>query len=219
MDREQFLLRLMGIILASHFLLFILPHNLNISVGKLIGIWFVVSSFSGVLLFTRSKLSQFNLSDHPLEGLRTSKIRISQNCNLCGKPEVRPNLRFNGKYCSNNCARVAKRKVTAILSIVFYFIGISNLGSALFFAFPVAIGLFISAEIGYRKFNSEFLYRNIHPENEDENLEKKEDKIDTIFVDKLDENIRICCYQTARLAEKYCKCGRAINDELMNALV
>ncbi|MHA2250260.1 MAG: hypothetical protein ACXAD7_07855 [Candidatus Kariarchaeaceae archaeon] len=34
----------------------------------------------------------------------------------------------------------------------------------------------------------------------------------TIYVEELERNIPICCYQTARLREKYCKCGKAVPD-------
>ncbi|MHA2252644.1 MAG: hypothetical protein ACXAD7_19935 [Candidatus Kariarchaeaceae archaeon] len=48
------------------------------------------------------------------------------------------------------------------------------------------------------------------PKNEREN--------EWIFISKLDIKARPCCYQTARLGEQYCMCGRSVDDKLISIL-
>ena len=47
-------------------------------------------------------------------------------------------------------------------------------------------------------------------------IDNPQSSVDMKFIDELDREVRMCCYQTARLNEAYCWCGRAIPTDLSN---
>jgi hypothetical protein len=44
------------------------------------------------------------------------------------------------------------------------------------------------------------------------------DPEEKIFVEELDREFKLCCYQSARLGDTYCLCGRAVDKELIDLL-
>lgn len=52
------------------------------------------------------------------------------------------------------------------------------------------------------------------PSINEANVKMVDSSIPHKFIDELNREVRICCYQTARLLEKYCWCGRAISKDL-----
>jgi hypothetical protein len=40
----------------------------------------------------------------------------------------------------------------------------------------------------------------------------------TMYIPELDQKFRPCCYQSARLSDKYCPCGRAVDPELIEVV-
>ncbi|MHA2501270.1 MAG: hypothetical protein ACXAE3_00150 [Candidatus Kariarchaeaceae archaeon] len=43
-----------------------------------------------------------------------------------------------------------------------------------------------------------------------------QDSVSMKFIEELGRDVRMCCYQTARLDETYCYCGRAVEDDVRN---
>jgi hypothetical protein len=39
-----------------------------------------------------------------------------------------------------------------------------------------------------------------------------------VYVEELDRSFKACCYQSARLGDSYCPCGKAVDQELIEYL-
>lgn len=61
-------------------------------------------------------------------------------------------------------------------------------------------------------------YRTVEYQAERSDKTNTSTKRETVFVKSLGKEFDICCYQSARLQDKYCMCGKAVDQELMKTL-
>ncbi len=52
--------------------------------------------------------------------------------------------------------------------------------------------------------------------NSEEKSPKMKVKEGFVFVPELGREVRTCCYQSARIGDRYCVCGRVVDDDLLS---
>lgn len=145
------------------------------------------------------------------------------HCAYCLSEDVDYSL-GNGDihFCSRECIEVNNLSayfLVAIIGVVF--------GGALFMTPPVALKLLGLVFFGIGLFyltkarNSLRYYgeKSADRAKRAHLLEEEDDPLRTmefIEIPELGETYNVCCYQTARLGDQYCACGRAVDQKLID---
>jgi len=198
----------------------IVPHNLKLFV--ILGLEVVLLAIFWVF---RDKFYVLERNSHR-ETLRRLNASRSDSCNYCGTPFVALLRKRGSPYCGILCSFAAGRRVYLsigyVLLIINYQLQLQNLNLA-------GILLLVVGSVGMILHTPRFMYRNQGDESpRHQNLpiqthnESKEGRTQrnkkTLYVEALKRDINICCYQTARLGEKYCPCGLAISDDVISMI-
>lgn len=104
-----------------------------------------------------------------------------------------------------------------LLLVLFFFVGANSLITF------VVFGIIAAAIMMVRQFESQQRDRKDAPidqliKHSTKEQKEKESDPEMVWVEGYPEQIKACCYQTARLFEIYCPCGRAIESELQVAI-
>ena len=158
-------------------------------------------------------------------------------CEICGNPEIRTFYSTKYRYfCSYKCKfkgtslkRIGFGFLLLITGLILFILGLGQgqeepnqllnpalIGAILLFLLSIIllflgfVGLIIQiprhplAVDGSVQAKEGEIEQETYEEEEDINIDK------LIYVEELDKRLRPCCYQTYRLGEIYCPCGRVV---------
>lgn len=149
-------------------------------------------------------------------------------CRNCERREVRPFVgNWEAQFCSYRCQiQYFRVYLIGIFIILFFLIFVlRNLIIFLFFVFFIFVIYWAYSKdptetTNTRIFSSQRMSRWRGQEEQAETSSKnlKFTPEERIFVEELDQQFKLCCYQSARLGDTYCLCGRAVDQELIDLL-
>lgn len=160
-------------------------------------------------------------------------VRVpGKSCSVCGHPELLekylPNTEINslgiaGYFCSEECKSKSLAATYLISGSAFFVISslLSILVQNIFFTIVAFVLPTILLIKGIRGYNVKITrwYENQLNSSKQRNETKVEGIPDgvprTIYVKALGAEFNNCCYQTARIGEIYCICGRAVSKDLI----
>jgi len=150
--------------------------------------------------------------DPALEPIRRQLIQQEGHCSYCGYNK----LAYRGfrSYCSISCMLTGNRHFFLIVNLLIAFIA---------FQVPLSLTPIIST-IGFvllpftffslDEHVNDFTYRHVKNALSTPHVSES----GMIYLKQLDKQIKVCCFQTARLGERYCYCGRAVSQEVLDVV-
>lgn len=147
-------------------------------------------------------------------------------CEICNSPINRFGKKKYGRRCSFACKSKATWKKNLLAAFIFFPFLIIPISLFQVVIFIIILDCLINAVYGifirinkYQRTDSTQLnespkdFKMFRRKPEYQNNKDVESKnIKKIFVPELNKELLLCCYQTYRLDEAYCICGRAIPD-------
>ena len=191
----------------------------------------VVILVLSILLY---RLDPDRFDSYSFERSKEAKLELiaqkTGHCSYCGHDEVTRTQYGDGRYCGSMCSLAALRKPVVILSYA-SILTIFNSPFYLVLSVTMAFVSFLGLELHKPSFRFRRML-TMSPSNSKSSSKSSQSRgtnisetsskstqdvksQDMIYVEDLDIETRVCCYQTARLQEKFCKCGRAVNPELL----
>ncbi|MHA2168571.1 MAG: hypothetical protein ACXAB7_01535 [Candidatus Kariarchaeaceae archaeon] len=140
-------------------------------------------------------------------------------CDICGNPNVKTEFTKSGYtslryYCSKECNAKSKARGKVFTGISIIIIGFFLLLLSIPGLFISGIGIIIAGGILIYIGIQDSLFKiTMWDEGsivEEIQSTKENELTDSVYIEELQKEITICCYQTARLGERYCKCGRTV---------
>ena len=150
-------------------------------------------------------------------------------CDLCGKDriEVIVGANSNLRYCSKTCDYIDHKEISILIYYIMIFLSIFApiliLIDILGLIFIVYIIESDSDELRFKNYekskeHEKEMNENLFARPNQKLIKEKIDHEPMKFVEELSESFPVCCYQTARLGEVFCECGRTIPQNLIDFL-